>query len=165
MVYTSYEEYKQKRQEEFNSLPIFFAFGKDQFREQMGKRGLTENDTDKIYSFGSCGFYLKKDADVIHDFINKPDELPELMKDPDFAFSAFYYEMGNHEYHINWQADWDVCNCFATDIDLKYQGDDLYGEDEREKYFDQLKWDEKTRNAYRRARAKFLKDADENDWY
>jgi hypothetical protein len=27
--------------------------------------------------------------------------------------SAFLYEMNNHEYAINWQADWDVCSCFG----------------------------------------------------
>ena len=166
MATMTYQEYKQKRQEEFNSLPVFFAFGNDQFREQMEKRGLTENDTDKIYSMGMGGYFLKKDAKIVEDFYNKPDELPELMKDYDFAFSAFYYEMGNHEYHINhYQGDWDVCNCFATESELPYYGDDLYGSAEREKYFDCLKWSEETRRAYRNARSKFLHDADENDWY
>lgn len=28
--------------------------------------------------------------------------------------SAFLYEMFNHEYGINWQADFDVCSCFAN---------------------------------------------------
>lgn len=32
----------------------------------------------------------------------------------DYWKSAFLYEMYNHEYGINWQADFDVCNCFAN---------------------------------------------------
>ena len=32
----------------------------------------------------------------------------------DYWKNAFLYEMYNHEYGINWQADYDVCNCFAN---------------------------------------------------
>lgn len=32
----------------------------------------------------------------------------------DYWKSAFLYEMFNHEYAINWQADFDVCSCFAN---------------------------------------------------
>ena len=28
----TYEEYRNSRQQDFNSLPIFFAFGKEQFK-------------------------------------------------------------------------------------------------------------------------------------
>ena len=45
----TYEEYKTKRQKEFNELPIFYAFSDKQFIEQMEKRGLTIADTVKIY--------------------------------------------------------------------------------------------------------------------
>jgi hypothetical protein len=34
----NYKEYKEKRQSEFNQLPIFFAFGNKQFEEQLAKR-------------------------------------------------------------------------------------------------------------------------------
>ena len=108
----TYKEYRDKTQKEFNSLPIFFAFSNKQFEEEMEKRGLTINDTDKIYKFGNGGFYLKSDAQIIRDFMNKEDELPKLMRDHAFAISAFEYEMCNHEYAINWQGDWDVCSCF-----------------------------------------------------
>ncbi len=109
----TYEEWKDTRQKEFNSLPIFFAFNNQQFKEAMEERGLTENDTDKIYKLGYGGFYLRTDAQKIRDFILMPNELPELMKDHNFAVSAFLYEMQNHEYAINrYQRDFDVCDCF-----------------------------------------------------
>lgn len=111
----TYEEYKNQRQSEFNALPIFFAFSMEQFAREMEKRGLTVDDTDKIYRFGNGGFYLRSDASIIREFMNKPDPIRELMNDPEFAESAFYYEMGNHEYHINlYQGDWDVCSCFGS---------------------------------------------------
>ena len=111
----TYEEYKNQRQSEFNALPIFFAFNMEQFAREMEKRGLTVDDTDKVYRFGNGGFYLRSDAPIIREFMNKPDHIRELMNDPEFAESAFYYEMGNHEYHINtYQGDWDVCSCFGS---------------------------------------------------
>lgn len=115
----TYQEYKQRSQEEFNALPIFFAFGNKQFKEAMEARGLTENDTDKIYRLGdSGGYYLRSDAPIIREFFKKQKEdkeLLELMKDRDFAISAFRYEMDNHEYAINYyQGDWEVIGCFSS---------------------------------------------------
>ena len=154
----NYKEYKDAKQEEFNSLPIFYAFSDRQLEEKMKERGLTLTDTDKIYRLGDCGgFYLKSDAEIIRKYFTKHDDLSDLLKDYDFAFDAFYYEMGNHEYHINWQADYDVCSCFGhVDFDESY---DIVN------YFNQLDWNKTTRSAYMDARRKFYKDADEKGWY
>lgn len=114
----TYQEWKEKNQQAFNDLPIFFAFGRDQFRKAMEERGLTENDTDKIYRLGDTGgYYLRKDAEIIREFFQNEKEdktLEELMQDHDFAVSAFRYEMDNHEYAINYyQGDWEVVGCFS----------------------------------------------------
>lgn len=154
----TYQEYKQQKQDEFNSLPIFFAFSDEQFEKEMNKRGLTSKDTDKIYSLSSTGgFYLRSDAEKVHEFIHRIDPLPELMKDDDFAESAFYYEMKNHEYHINWQGDWDVCNCFG---DCEYKEQNTYRD-----YLKIIGYSENTVQAFYRARRKFLQDCSDNDWY
>jgi hypothetical protein len=39
-------------------------------------------------------------------------ELKMAMKDKEFAYEAFMYEMDNHEYAINWDGDADVLACF-----------------------------------------------------
>ena len=153
----NYKEWKDSKQSEFNKLPIFFAFGNDQFKRAMEKRGLTENDTDQVYALGAGGYYLKKDADVVRDWFNKPDELPELMKDEDFAVDAFYYEMCNHEFGINWQGDWDVCQCFG---DCEY-GDDKNGCD----YLKEMGYDDSVLSAYVAAKRKYYKDAAEHEWF
>ena len=154
----TYEQYKTERQTEFNNLPIFFAFSNEQFEKAMNERGLTSKDTDKIYRFGNTGgFYLRADAPIIKAWLHKDDPLDELMKDPDFAESAFYYEMGNHEYHINYQGDWDVCSCFG---DCKYGNYKYYAD-----YLTELGYGEEIIKAYKKAKARFLHDADENDWY
>ena len=124
-----YTDYKNARQQEFDSLPLFFAFSNHQFKEAMENRGLTENDTDQVYSLGMGAYYLRKDADVIRAYFDKPDGLKTLMEeDPGFAEDAFEYELANHEYFINWEGDYDVCSCFG---DCKW--------DERKTYKDYLK--------------------------
>lgn len=158
----TYKEYREKEQAEFNALPIFWAFGKEQFREAMEARGLTENDTDQVYALHSGGYYLKKDAEVIAIYMlgaqERHDRFVELMNsDEEFAESAFYYEMQNHEYHINWQGDWDVTNCFGT-CEYAEGANGLY-------YLKKMGYGPAALRAYQRARAHFLNDAQENDWY
>lgn len=151
----TYQEYRDKRQAAYNALPVFYAFSDSQLEKEMNKRGI--EDTDKIERVWNGGFCLKSDAQVIRDFVNAPDELPELMKDFAFAEDAIYYEMCNHEYAINWQADWDVCSCFGK---VEYTEDD----DELDQYFAQLAWTDATKRAYMAARSRYYKDARENDW-
>lgn len=169
MATMTYKQYKESEQKKFNDLPIFYAFSNEQLQQgmekrwrELGKKGrcpLAENASKYIYSFGAGGFYFKEDAPAIHAWLKRDDPLDELLKDPDFAYSAFYYEMGNHEYHINeYQGNWDVISCFAN---VDYCQDDW----NVESYFKQLDWTDKTKEAYRKARRQFLHDANENDWY
>ena len=155
----TYKEYREEAQKEYDALPIFWAFSDEQFEKEMNKRGLTVNDTDKIYRMKNTGgFFLRKDADQIHAFFAKPDKLSELMKDYDFAYDAILYEMNNHEYAINWQRDWDVCSVFGN---VEYTEDD----DELLQYFEQLGWEETTRKAYRDARKEHFRIAEEGGWF
>lgn len=152
----NYREYKKQRQDEFDNLPIFFAFGREQFKKAMEERGLTENDVDKIYQLGSGfgGYYLKKDAQVIRDFYNKPDKLSELMKDHDFAVDAFYDELWNHEYEYNvYQGDWDVCSCFGS---CEYGSSKDYRD-----YLKELGYPEECAKWYAEAKKKYYKVLDE----
>lgn len=153
----TYTEYKSARQGEFDNLPIFWAFSNKQFEEAMQQRGLTINDTDKIFSLGHGGYALKSDKDVILAFLNKKDPLPELMKNPVFAFDAFYYEMCNHEFGINWQGSWDVCSCFG---ECEYSNDKGGAE-----YLAEMGYGEDTINSYYAAKAQYFKDAEEKEWF
>lgn len=153
----TYQEYTTQRQQEFNKLPIFFAFSNDQFREGMEKLGLTENDTDKIYKLGMGGFYRKADAHLVRAWV-EADRIDELMKDYEFCKSAVYYEMCNHEYSINWQADFDVMSCFAK---IDYYD----GLDELQNYWEQAGWNEEQCKAYLAARREYYRQAEENDWF
>lgn len=153
-----YSEWNEKRQKEVNELPLFFAFSNEQFKEQMEKRGLTENDTDKIYRLGGTGgFYLKTDAEKIREFIRGESQLEELMEDQEFATEAFEYEMENHEYGINWQADWDVCDVFCKVCE--------YGEDKTYEDYLMEAGHEGWIPAYRKARKEYYRRAEEYEWF
>ena len=66
-------EIKKRHQEEINTFQgLFFAFSNNQLKEGLERVGLTETDTDKIYSIGAGG-YIRKDrskafSDMFHDF-------------------------------------------------------------------------------------------------
>ncbi len=155
----NYAEYCKKKQEEYNALPVFYAFSIKQFEEAMQERGLnSKHDLDQVRSLGYGGYYLKKDELKIKEFLNKPDELKELMEsDEQFAEEAIYFEMANHEYHINWQGDWDVCMCF---------GGCEYGEmKDYNDYLKEMGYSDKVANIYKKARNRFMKDADKKGWY
>lgn len=153
----TYKEYKDIQQKTANELPIFWAFSMDQFKEAMEERGLTVNDTDKIYGLGGGGYYLKSDAEVIRAYFNRKSILPELMKDPLFAEDAFYSEMCNHEYGINYQGDWDVCSCFGGCEYNSWKS----GED----YLKEIGYGDSVIQAYKSAKKRYHKSAEENEWY
>ena len=155
----TYKEYKDNRQSEFNKLPIFFAYSDEQFARAMEARGLTAADTDQVYRCGQA-LYLKKDAEAVRAWLKRDldAELREMMKsDPAFAEDAFYYEMGNHEYFINWQASWDVCSCFGS---VEY-GD---GKGYRD-YLAELGFGEEVMQAYECAKTKLWKYWEEHDMF
>jgi hypothetical protein len=97
----SYLNLKKKHQDELDEFPMVFAFNEKQFDEAMGKLGLTANDTDKIYSIGGGGFIRKIDSDKLSEMFERHSkEMEEGMKDPQFVYEAFSYELSNHEFIV-----------------------------------------------------------------
>ena len=113
----TYKDYTKRKSEEFGALPIFWAFSESQLAEALEKRGYKLADAGRVlYRFGHGGFYLKADAEQIKAYFSRDHhgELKKLMEEePGFAEEAFEYEMRNHEYPINWQGDFDVCEIFC----------------------------------------------------
>ena len=95
---------RKKQQEEFNKLPLGFAFSNEQFAEMMKEWGLDpDKDTDKIYRLPGGGFIQKKDHSLLHETIDRhKKEMDEAIEaDLDgtgFVYEMFLYEMDNHEY-------------------------------------------------------------------
>ena len=94
-----YTELKSKHQKEIDAFPFGFAFNQSQFNEMMTKWGLTPDDTDKIFSIGGGGYIRKTDADAMHEMFDRHEaERKEAMKDDDYLYQMFNYELANHEY-------------------------------------------------------------------
>jgi hypothetical protein len=98
-----YKELKNKHQQEVNNFPFMFAFDNKQFAEGMKKLGLTENDTDKIYSIGAGGYIRKTDSQAMDEMFNRHEkEMQEAINSDitgeGFIYDMFVYELNNHEY-------------------------------------------------------------------
>lgn len=99
-----YRKLRDRQQQEFNALPLGFAFNQKQFAEMMQGWGLDpEKDQDKIYSIGYGGFVQKKDADLLHTTTARHEEelAAAIAADPTgdgFICEMFRCELDDHEY-------------------------------------------------------------------
>ena len=99
-----YQKLRDRQQQEFDALPLGFAFSDKQFREVMQGWGLDpEKDTDKIYSIGYGGFVQRKDADLLHTTTARHEAELNAAIEADktgdgFICDMFRYELDNHEY-------------------------------------------------------------------
>ena len=73
----------------------------------------------------------------------------ELTDDFEYQKNAFLSEMYNHEYGINWQADYDTLSAFGR-LDFSTQENDI------ENYFNQLNFSKIQRKAYIAARNEYF---------
>lgn len=99
-----YKELKNRQQEEFNKLPISYAFGNQQFTEMMKGWGLDpEKDIEKIYCIGNGGYYQKKDQVLLHETMNRfekevQEAIAEDKTGDNFIYEMFLCELRDHEY-------------------------------------------------------------------
>ena len=99
-----YAKLKQRQQEEFNRLPLGFAFSNKQFEEMMRGWGLDpEKDTGKLYRLPGGGFIQKKDHTLLHETVDRHDAelqaaIAEDTTGEGFIYEMFLYELDNHEY-------------------------------------------------------------------
>lgn len=99
----TYAQMRSRHQKEYNDFPLGAAFSKEQFREQMEKWGLSENDTDKVVSIGYGCFIRKSDAEAFNEMNarHRKEEKDAIAADETgegFIKGMFYYELANHEY-------------------------------------------------------------------
>ena len=131
-------------------ISMFFC-GSDEEREKRRKK------TEKmIFSPVFFAYYNKKDAD----FVRRGAELLATLEkaepqndDVEYWKSAFLSEMYNHEYGINWQADFDVCSAFG-DCSSVRDYEDI------EELFTACNFSDVQRTAYMAARREYAKNCD-----
>lgn len=106
-----YAELRDRQQQEFNKLPLGFAFSDKQFNDMMKGWGLDpEKDLDKIYRIPGGGFVQKKDHAHMHEVMDKHDrEMQEAIAEDKtgdgFIYQMFLCELSNHEYGYTGEYD------------------------------------------------------------
>ena len=98
-----YRKLKNKHQEEYNALPMFFAFSEESFEQGMLELGLQPTDTDKICQTEIGMFYRKEDEPLFIETIQRfNNELQKAISEDEtgdnFIYQMFYTELINHEY-------------------------------------------------------------------
>lgn len=157
----TYQQMKSRHQREFAEMPIFYAFTTEQFDEELRKRGLDRETmpAGAVVRLYGGGFCLASDKHAIMEMAERTAaEKASALEDYDFAYGAFMYEMGNHEYHINyWQGDWDVLSCFGLDESVSRFEDGK----EAEAYMADMGLKPSTVRAYQDARREYFRRAEE----
>lgn len=120
--------------------------------------GMIQNPISFCYMAADLKPFVEHQIELLETLGKRVEE-----KKGDFAYwvDAFKREMFNHEYQYNWEADWSVCSAFGNPG--KYWGDELWGCEERQKYFDALGFNDTQRRAYEEARKEYFKEAKEDD--
>lgn len=112
----------------------------------------------------ALGYFAAEDAEFAQRITDLHDQLCRQMEDTannyEYQKSAFYYELGNHEYHINgYQGDWDTLSAFGR---ITWKGQ---GREARAEYYKELNFTDIQIKAFEDAIREYMKKADEEDWY
>lgn len=146
-----YDDFKRKEyflinyyclQEDY--ISAFNIFHNDEERDAFHK------SIESLY-YNKVSFCYMADKDFINHQINLYEALKSQMAQMSNNFEyykeAFLHEMYNHEYSINWQADYDTLSAFGK---VEWHEDDLNA------YFDELNFSKVQRNAYLEARKSYF---------
>ena len=152
---TTYKELREKQQAEVNELPIYWAFGDKQWKNLLERLELTEEqaETELVGLLG--GIVRRCDVKSILDTLARlREEMKQAMTDLLFFKSAVVYEMCNHEYAINWQADYDVINALGFNVEYS-DGNELADCD----------MSAEQKRTYLEAKREYIQLANEKEWF
>lgn len=153
-----YDEYRRKSHYLHNyfGMQVDFVSAIHINPTEEFKAVFREQTKDMIYN--PVSFSYMSDPD----FVKHHVELLQILEnvkaatsgDYEYLRKAFLYEMYNHEYGINWQADYDVLSCFGS---VQYHGDTT---EALETYFAELNFTDIQKRAYMDARKQYFKETD-----
>ena len=159
----SYDEYKRKSEFLHNyygmrrhHVSIFYAINPTKEQQAAFKR-----QTASMHYNPVCFAYFDDPAFIEHHLalhVALEKAWHECQSDFNVLKKAFISEMYNHEYCINYQADYDTLSAFGN---LQFAHDGT--KTELDNYFDQLNFTETQRNAYLAARKEYLKQVNETE--
>ena len=109
----------------------------------------------KDMTYNPIAFAYMPDAEFVKHHIELLNTLEKVKEDMsnnyEYLKNAYLYEMHNHEYGINWQADYDTLSCFGN---IKYHDTDLSA------YFEELNFTDLQKRAYLDARKQYFKETE-----
>ena len=112
-----YSELKSKHQKEVNAFPFGFAYNKDQYDEMMAKWGFKPTHRSQIMQLERGCFIRKSDYKAMNEMFDRhAAERKEAMKDDDYLYEMFNYELANHEYCITYDLT-DTLDALCLTID------------------------------------------------
>lgn len=135
----NYTEYKKKVSDDINNFPMMFAFSQSQFVEGLKTLGVTQPS--ELCSIGCNGFIRKADKDKYISLGKSHKELfREGLKDADFCYSMFLYEMSNTEYIYAYDDDdlLEACNLTVEELTQNDMLRTMF-QKARKEYFDSQK--------------------------
>ena len=157
-----YDEYKAKEYflHNYYAMRVDYVSIFGDFRTENAKKAYKKQTAPMVYD--PVGMCYVKDAEFVRHHVELFEALQKAREAMDSNFeylkSAYLSEMFNHEYGINWQADFDTLSAFGN---VKWHGD---GEDTLDAYFDDLCMSDVQRRAYLAARREYFKQANANGW-
>ncbi|MGW7813855.1 DUF7659 family protein [Staphylococcus xylosus] len=94
----SYVQFNEGKQEIINNFDIIFSFDNKELNKILEKLGL---NSEEVVSIGMNGFIRKSDVRAFNEMVDSiKTEHIKNMKNDDYVYEMFKYEMGNHEYII-----------------------------------------------------------------
>ena len=150
-----YNEYKNKEYflrnyygMQVDSVSIFCCNPTEEQRREFKRK------TKKMV-YNPVAFAYMSDADFVEHHVKLLLALEKakdnMSSDYEYLKKAYLHEMYNHEYGINWQADYDTLSAFGN---IGYHGDNLNA------YFEELKFTDLQKQAYLDARRQYFKESE-----
>lgn len=101
---TTYKQFKDALQKEYDSFPFWAAFSNEQLEEMKIKLNVSDNS--ELLSIWYWVYIRKTDREAYREMIKRQDELlNEFLKAPEQLKGAIKYELSNHEYCITYEPE------------------------------------------------------------
>ena len=145
-----YNEYEAKQRFLINLYPlqidyvsIFAVNPSEEEKAEFKRKTATMTYNPVSFCYMDDKEFVKHQIELMKELDKRKSEMADNYE---YYVEAFLYEMYNHEYGINWEADHDTLSAFGN---VGWHDDDLNA------YFDELEFTETQRKAYMAARNKY----------
>lgn len=133
-------------------VSCFQIFHTSKEKEDFEKQTETMTLNRVAFAYMSDKDFIKHHCEL---YSTLEENAEKLNGDYEYQKSAFLYEMYNHEYGINYQADYDTLSCFGK---IGWHDGDL------NMYFKELEFTEVQKRAYLDARKQYFKETINADY-